>query len=101
MKPKRLLMISISWALLIAGCSKGEADLPVVTATATPLAASTQAPVATEDAIPTATPTASDTSSLDPEGPIPKGSSALRASEPGGFQRAAGQPQLVEFFAFW
>lgn len=38
---------------------------------------------------------------LPDQGPIPTGSSALKATDPASVELGDGQPKLVEFFAFW
>jgi hypothetical protein len=101
---ERLLLISLALALVGAGCNQVGSELPTPTASLEPLQAATAGPERTEAPSPTAAPTTStagDASDLDPDGPIPVGSSALRSSDPDSFRRAAGEPQLVEFFAFW
>lgn len=90
-------------ALLLAGCATDAAP-PATESQPTPADEQpTQVPPASESAPPEAS--ALPTTPLEPTeaglGPIPEGSQQLRASDPSSVQLAAGEPTLVEFFAFW
>lgn len=114
MKQRLSLMVLMAVLLALAACSPSTvapAELPapaISTAentpvpTTAPVAGSTEAVVSvspTEAAAsePTAAPPAADPSL----GPPPNRGAALEATDPSTFTLASGQPQFVEFFAFW
>lgn len=93
-----ILIVSV---LFLAGCGS---DTP--SAAATPIAPEetprpTQLPATQVEGQPTAAPTATDEASSEGLGEIPQGDPQLKASDPAAVQLAAGEPTLVEFFAFW
>lgn len=98
------LGLALGVSLLLAACSPGE-EAP----TATPSQA-IQVPV-TETALPAGETAATqpgpaatdDQPAAEPTEPqeLPLGSPSLKASDPTAVSLTAGQPQVVEFFAFW
>lgn len=99
--------VLVSILLVAAACSpQGQAPPPPQpAASATPTAAPlselvTEGASATEGPDPTAEPTREPVQTSTTE-ELPLGSPDLKASDPTTVRLAAGQPQLLEFFAFW
>lgn len=93
--------------LVASACSPGgEVSAPAErSATASPTIAPerdevTQGPQPTEALDSTPEPT-QEVAATDPPEELPLGSPSLKASDPTTVSLAAGQPQLLEFFAFW
>ena len=115
----RSLPIMMLAGLLLAGCSftGGASSEPVTpqpaaeneaAQTAVPTSMpveETEASTETEsEAQAQSTPTEeaqSQAAALPDQGPIPTGSSALKATDPSSVNLTDGDPTLVEFFAFW
>lgn len=98
---KTQLLACLSVAVVLAACGQA-APQPSATPTEPPpsptAAPASSTPAETE--VPDE-PTAPPEPTEEGLGPIPQGSPQLRASNPTTVQLAAGEPTLVEFFAFW
>ncbi len=101
MRSHRLPLILLGATLLLAACRQGAAaptaapTLPPPTPTDVP---ATATPTEVQEASPATSPPEPTAEGL---GPIPQGSSQLKASNPTHVDLSAGKPTLVEFFAFW
>jgi hypothetical protein len=105
--------------LVISGCTAAGGNLPAeveqptstvqIQATAVPTDPPIEvSPMPTEPSQPVATSTPEAMPSvtqaplaLPDQGPIPTGSSLLKATDPESVNLADGEPKFVEFFAFW
>ncbi|MFP3853577.1 MAG: hypothetical protein ACLFWD_04690 [Anaerolineales bacterium] len=110
----KLISLVLFSGLLISSCTLGGSSEPAeIQPSASPIDPAEVQPTAppatpqaeqatsmTDEGESQATPT-STMASLPDQGPIPTGSSQLRATDPDSVSLADGDPTLVEFFAFW
>jgi hypothetical protein len=94
-KPVIMLAAGLLLVVLLSACGSGDQPVPTLDASG-----ESQPAVATPvgesgGAAPTAPALAST------EAPVVQPKEELTASDPAAFVRASGNPQLVEFFAFW
>ena len=97
---RKLTLVVLVLALLLSGCNAILSD-------AEPAAAGEEVAQATEAPEPTAAAMEEPTSTPEPEptevaiGPPPAFREELEATDPATVVLGAGQPQVVELFAFW